>query len=233
MITLINKGFDINTSDFYGWTPLVSAISKHDYQMVFFLIDNGATHKVGFDIDCFMEYLDNHYQTLNVKYKSNKILYTSKNETDKNIKKLATKYCSLCNEYISLDFDAKWDEHIASIVHLMHKNKESKRNPHYHLPASNKGFQLLLKNGWNPEMGLGPEGQGKLYPIRTKIKQDKKGFGYQTIKKSTKETLHNNFSNLDNINNNGSDHYNNIKTVIQKQEEDKQKELYFRRLLND
>lgn len=46
------------------------------------------------------------------------------------------------------------------------------------IQPSNKGFQLLTKMGWNEsDGGLGRNRQGSLVPVKTMLKQDKKGLG--------------------------------------------------------
>lgn len=56
------------------------------------------------------------------------------------------------------------------------------------LDRSNKGFRLLQKMGWNErEGGLGKNRQGNLLPVKTVLKQDKKGLG---LSKKTPKITH-------------------------------------------
>jgi len=43
--------------------------------------------------------------------------------------------------------------------------------------CSNIGFQLLKKCGWKEGTGLGAAEQGRLHPIETHVKHDKRGIG--------------------------------------------------------
>lgn len=47
----------------------------------------------------------------------------------------------------------------------------------YGIPRSNKGFQLLVNQGWDTEKGLGNDGKGQKFPVKTILKTDRKGFG--------------------------------------------------------
>ncbi|XP_051188077.1 uncharacterized protein [Lolium perenne] len=43
--------------------------------------------------------------------------------------------------------------------------------------SSNVGFQLLKKSGWKEGTGLGAQEQGRLEPVETHVKNNKRGLG--------------------------------------------------------
>ncbi|KAL6883496.1 hypothetical protein ACP4OV_010910 [Aristida adscensionis] len=43
--------------------------------------------------------------------------------------------------------------------------------------SSNVGFQLLKKSGWKEGTGLGAQEQGRLEPVETRVKNNKRGLG--------------------------------------------------------
>jgi len=49
------------------------------------------------------------------------------------------------------------------------------------LPPSNKGYQLLHKMGWSEDgaagAGLGARAQGRVQPVKTQLRPDKRGLG--------------------------------------------------------
>ncbi|XP_015570804.1 G patch domain and ankyrin repeat-containing protein 1 homolog [Ricinus communis] len=55
--------------------------------------------------------------------------------------------------------------------------------------SSNIGFQLLKKHGWKEGTGLGISEQGRLEPVQTYVKNNKRGLGAQKLKK-TKTSSH-------------------------------------------
>ncbi|CAJ1977696.1 unnamed protein product [Sphenostylis stenocarpa] len=49
--------------------------------------------------------------------------------------------------------------------------------------SSNIGFQLLKKQGWKEGTGLGVSEQGRLEPVETCVKNNKRGLGADKVKK--------------------------------------------------
>lgn len=56
--------------------------------------------------------------------------------------------------------------------------------PSANLSESNIGFQLLKKSGWKEGTGLGATEQGRLDPVETQLKQDRRGIGADLKKKN-------------------------------------------------
>ncbi|XP_022138875.1 G patch domain and ankyrin repeat-containing protein 1 homolog [Momordica charantia] len=57
------------------------------------------------------------------------------------------------------------------------------------IDSSNIGFQLLKKHGWREGTGLGVSEQGRLEPVQTSVKNNKRGLGADKVKKKLKETI--------------------------------------------
>jgi len=70
-------------------------------------------------------------------------------------------------------------KHIHGIPHqLSNKNMENSGNQaEFHLKGDNIGYQLLVKQGWDEQSGLGSKEDGRLYPLRVNYKHDKMGIG--------------------------------------------------------
>jgi hypothetical protein len=81
-------------------------------------------------------------------------------------------FCELCGENIA---EESLSLHYRSVLHQF--NLQNKPKPIYGLPPSNIGYQMMLKSGWQEERGLGAEEQGRLAPIKTRVKNDKLGLG--------------------------------------------------------
>ncbi|KAL8520713.1 hypothetical protein ACS0TY_011311 [Phlomoides rotata] len=56
------------------------------------------------------------------------------------------------------------------------------------IDSSNIGFQLLKKHGWKEGTGLGVSEQGRLEPIQTSVKKNKRGLGAEKPKKAVKQS---------------------------------------------
>jgi hypothetical protein len=52
--------------------------------------------------------------------------------------------------------------------------------------SSNIGFQLLKKSGWKEGTGLGAQEQGRLEPVQTRVKNNKRGLGSKEPKAKPK-----------------------------------------------
>nr|XP_043632208.1 G patch domain and ankyrin repeat-containing protein 1 homolog [Erigeron canadensis] len=69
------------------------------------------------------------------------------------------------------------------------------------IASSNIGFQLLKKHGWKEGTGLGISQQGRLEPVQTHIKKNKRGLGAApVIDKPRKKTEDQNNATSDNAN---------------------------------
>ncbi|KAK1257089.1 hypothetical protein QJS04_geneDACA019233 [Acorus gramineus] len=73
------------------------------------------------------------------------------------------------------------------------------------LDSSNKGFQvehriLLKKSGWKEGTGLGVLEQGRLEPLETHMKKNKRGIGAEKVKKNVRKLPEDSSSNEQNKN---------------------------------
>ena len=83
-------------------------------------------------------------------------------------------YCKLCQAVVT---QSPRVSHDTSIVHLYSCQHHGSNVVPYGIPESNRGFQMLLRSGWNPEKGLGSHKQGHRFPVKTVLKQDRLGLG--------------------------------------------------------
>ncbi|KFG81671.1 putative G-patch domain protein [Metarhizium anisopliae] len=90
--------------------------------------------------------------------------------------------CPVC----SLPITTSLKEHEASLAHQVSM-------PHSHPPSaldrSRMGLRALKSQGWDPDArrGLGVEGEGVRYPIKTKAKDDNLGIGAAELLESQKQ----------------------------------------------
>ncbi|KAM9492878.1 LOW QUALITY PROTEIN: G patch domain and ankyrin repeat-containing protein 1 [Salvelinus alpinus] len=84
-----------------------------------------------------------------------------------------TQWCPVC----SVHYSSPPETHLSSTLHLFSLSRPAPP-PHYCLPPSTPAYQMMLRSGWTPGGGLGPEGEGHKQPVRTVLKRDSRGLGY-------------------------------------------------------
>ena len=82
--------------------------------------------------------------------------------------------CDCCRATIA---DRSRSRHTTSTVHLFNCQFGHRVALSYGISERNRGYQMLLRGGWDPERGLGPNRQGNMFPVKTVLKQDRSGLG--------------------------------------------------------
>ena len=89
-------------------------------------------------------------------------------------------HCDICEEDVPC-----LRTHQASTTHRLKAEMADggpKAKAYYGIARSNRGFQMMVRNdGWDPDSGLGKESEGKLYPVKTTLKRDRKGLGAEGV----------------------------------------------------
>ena len=177
----LERGMDINIQDSYGWTAVMCAAHAGHAELLQFLLEKGANVYL-------VDNQGNNVRSIaeSVKPKNKEICQMIKDfmdgKSDWQIfkKTVAVKYeifyCEKCKREFS---DITREKHETSTIHLFNA-KPKERSTFYHLPESNKGFKLLVQGGWDKEKGLGPEGKGNKFPVKTVLKRDRMGLGNPT-----------------------------------------------------
>ncbi|OAQ68772.1 G-patch domain-containing protein [Pochonia chlamydosporia 170] len=107
---------------------------------------------------------------------------TSSSPQPEAIPKVEPPTCPIC----SLPITTSLKEHEASVAHQVSL-------PHSHPPSaldrSRMGLRALESQGWDPDArrGLGREGDGVRYPIKTKAKDDTLGIGAAELQEKQKQ----------------------------------------------
>ena len=170
---------DLNTVDAYGWTLLMCASCAGHMTVVQFLMDRGAkwrgvVDKRGFDAPGLARYAGHESVARFIEnYKASEETLPTSNPTEVAKPVSQPFYCDVC--MFDVDSSSK-AAHSSSTIHqfsCQHKPNVSA----YMIPKSNRGFQMMLHNGWDPDRGLGREGQGRQFPIKTVLKRDRLGLG--------------------------------------------------------
>lgn len=166
----------LNAVDQYGWSPLMVAACAGAIQVVEFLLQSGADTRLrdrGLQSCVSLakkrghlhvaKLIQNYHprQSIPEQAKRDTVL-SSKNEL-----------CASCNMSFR---EAQKKSHLTSTVHQLSQCSKGCKT-FYSIPGSNRGFQMMLKNGWDGDRGLGPSGSGVKFPPKTTLKRDRKGLG--------------------------------------------------------
>ena len=183
----------LNSADQYGWTSLMCASAGGHLKVVKHLITEGCLYKnvvenTGRDVFqiCkqkreyeILEYLVNYE---NVDSNDGKKRTKELNAGSVGQEGIITEELIKC-EVCGVDYPkTKHKVHIASMIHLF-KDDTKVLGVSYEIPDHNKGFQMMLRSGWDLNRGLGPEGSGRKDPVKTILKQDRLGFGVESDSK--------------------------------------------------
>lgn len=175
----LSSGFDINTIDIYGWTPLMCAACAGSNDVVQLLLKNNARtdikSKKGLTA-LELALKNGHYSIIEsiINKKKSKIckIHQKSEETKMTKSNDLDNYCESCN----LNYKDPEPSHLTTIVHNIN-TYQPKNRTYYGIPESNKGFQMLKSSGWDKEKGLGPDEDGRKFPVKTILKRDRQGFG--------------------------------------------------------
>ena len=173
---------NVDICDDYGWTPLMSAAFCGNYEIVDFLLKLGANtqcrDKSGFTAAGFAA-KKNHSGIIAL-LKEKQIapdsgMFTKKQNPRKDPEETARRsrfYCSICRETFR---ETTVEKHESSTLHIFN-TKPKLPGSNYVIPRGNRGYQIMLNKGWR-EDGLGPDGSGLKYPVKTILKRDRRGLG--------------------------------------------------------
>lgn len=191
---------EIDSVDEYDWTMLMSASCAGSLECVSILLQHGAnwniTDKKGQTAlyfatkkghnsviqliedwhECYIEQQDR---------QNGRQQQQDDREKDKSQEaSSSTTWCDTCQIY----YESLKDTHERSIAHLVCTAQFGKDKIHFGIPESNKGFQLMVKSGWDQSSGLGPEGRGHKFPVKTVLKRNKLGLGNEKERKAARIT---------------------------------------------
>ena len=201
---LTSGQFDVNMVDNFNWTLLMSASHAGHMNIVQFLLGFGAQWEAiadrsgnnaadlaritgHHDIAVYIEnstdcqYSDHCYSDCKrLKIKDDRVYRT--NGTGKSVtppEQSSTFFCDICKMRVSDVNTGTRDKHNTSTLHQFSCQHQPNVTS-YGISESNRGFQMLLRGGWDPEKGLGSGKQGSKFPVKTVLKQDRLGFGLKS-----------------------------------------------------
>ncbi|XP_051242611.1 G patch domain and ankyrin repeat-containing protein 1 [Dicentrarchus labrax] len=179
---LLSKGVDINFQDTYFWTAVMCASWSGQRDAVRLLLQHGAAW-VG-----VVDTQGRDAKDLALEAGHNEVLeelesYGRSPERDtpsgSSAAQCQPQWCDVCgNEY-----SCSLSSHLSSTIHQFSLRRPPP-TPYYCLPPSSNSYKMMVRCGWKPGSGLGPEGEGPQQPVSTVLKRDQKGLGYGQMKRA-------------------------------------------------
>ncbi|XP_075168202.1 G patch domain and ankyrin repeat-containing protein 1 homolog [Haematobia irritans] len=174
------RGQDINVCDNYGWTALMIAACEGNSEAVSYLLDMGVDSDIKDKAGNTAKDLARkkghfHIEKLMETVKRNINSHASSSEDE--YYEVEPFFCDTCKRTFSETTRA---DHLTSTIHQFNvKSSKSSRLDKFNIPERNKGLQLMVKQGWDKESGLGPSQSGRLYPVKTVIRKKRTGLGIE------------------------------------------------------
>uniref|UniRef100_A0A3B5R2K1 G-patch domain and ankyrin repeats 1 n=1 Tax=Xiphophorus maculatus TaxID=8083 RepID=A0A3B5R2K1_XIPMA len=91
---------------------------------------------------------------------------------------LQPQWCDVCR----CEYGGSHSSHLSSTLHQF-SLRRPQPTPYYCLPPSSNSYRMMVRCGWKPGTGLGPEADGAKQPVSTVLKRDQKGLGFGPIKR--------------------------------------------------
>lgn len=182
LLKLINfQQQDINICDGYGWSALMMAACEGAYEAVEFLLTLGVERNLKDKKGMTAKDLaQKKGHLIIVDLLNTSITDEGKEflEIDESLLEETSFYCQICQRNFT---ETSQRQHQTSTVHQFNLKSSLPANKlqKFNIPPRNRGLQLMVKQGWNKESGLGPSQTGRLYPVKTVIRKQRTGLGIE------------------------------------------------------
>ncbi|KAM9363951.1 G patch domain and ankyrin repeat-containing protein 1 [Symphorus nematophorus] len=177
---LLSKGVDINFQDAYFWTAMMCASWSGQRAAVRLLLQHGAAW-VG-----VVDTQGRDAKDLALEAGQSEVLeelesYGRSTQSDAQSDNSASQpqWCGVCGH----EYTSSLSSHLSSTLHQFSLRRPAP-TPYYCLPPSSNSYKMMVRCGWKPGTGLGPEGEGPKQPVSTVLKRDQKGLGYGETKRA-------------------------------------------------
>ncbi|KAM9315104.1 G patch domain and ankyrin repeat-containing protein 1 isoform 1-T2 [Pholidichthys leucotaenia] len=177
---LLSKGADINFQDSFFWTAIMCASWSGQRAAVRVLLQHGAAW-VGVVDTQGRDARDLAQEAGHKEVLEELLSYRNKTKRDKQPKDSShqPQWCDVCG----VEYSSKLSAHLSSTLHQF-SQRHPQPTPYYCLPPSSNSYKMMVRCGWKPGKGLGPEGEGSKQPVATVLKRDQEGLGYGQRKRA-------------------------------------------------
>lgn len=174
------KAGDVDVCDDFGWTALMMAACEGAIDAVRILLQLGADKNIkektgrtarDFAIEKGYDHIATILQT-NVEDSKG----PASQEASYSTASVEPFYCATCEHTFT---DTTRLQHATSTLHQFRTKATGTQNKlnKFNISNKNRGLQLMVKQGWDKESGLGPTQAGRLYPVKTVIRKKRTGLG--------------------------------------------------------
>ncbi|XP_029011605.1 G patch domain and ankyrin repeat-containing protein 1 [Betta splendens] len=177
---LLTKAVNINFQDTFFWTAMMCASWSGQRAVVRLLLERGAAW-VG-----VVDTQGRDARDLAVEAGHGDVLEeldgwgtSTQRDTQTDSSTPQPEWCSVCCS----EYHGSLSSHHSSTLHQFSLRRPPP-TPYYCLPPSSKSYKMMVRCGWKPGTGLGPEGVGPKQPVPTVLKRDQKGLGYGQTKRA-------------------------------------------------
>ncbi|XP_059204360.1 G patch domain and ankyrin repeat-containing protein 1 [Centropristis striata] len=177
---LLSKGVDINFQDTYFWTAIMCASWSGQRAAVKLLLHHGAAWVGVVDTqgrdakDLALE--AGHSEVLEAFESYGR---SPKRDSRSSSSASPPQWCGVCRS----EYRCSLSSHLSSTLHQF-SLRRAPPTPYYCLPPSSNSYKMMVRCGWKPGTGLGPEGEGPQQPVPTVLKRDQEGLGYGQTKRA-------------------------------------------------
>ncbi|XP_056264468.1 G patch domain and ankyrin repeat-containing protein 1 [Pseudoliparis swirei] len=177
---LLSKGVDINVQDTYFWTAVMCASWSGQSAAVRLLLRHGAAW-VG-----VVDTRGRDAKDLALEAGHNEVLEELESygrsphrDTPSDCSAAPAQWCAVCRS----EYSDGLSSHESSTLHQF-SLRRAPPTPYYCLPPSSNSYKMMVRCGWKPGSGLGPEGEGPQQPVPTVLKRDQTGLGFGHTKRA-------------------------------------------------
>ncbi|KAH8246596.1 hypothetical protein KR038_003789 [Drosophila bunnanda] len=172
------SGEEINSCDSFGWTALMMAACEGATETVAWLLRRQALvdvqDKSG---NTAMKLAQRKGHSEIVQLLEAVAFPAEDTDEEETVDESNPFYCEVCKRDYK---ETPWPIHQTSTVHQFNLKALPAHKLHkFNISAKNRGLQLMVKQGWDQEHGLGPSQSGRLYPVKTVLRKQRTGLGIE------------------------------------------------------